>query len=105
MGPERERVAAYVVFDDTAGNGTCDVKLWREPSLDLLAPENGSGKRPELRVALLQIDTYRCAFGGEWVFFDDEGTYGCEVAGPPTDVAGRRRPRGPGQGRRLLCLR
>lgn len=27
-------------------------------------------------------DTDRCICGGEWVYFDDEGTHGCEVAGP-----------------------
>lgn len=42
-------------------------------------------------------DDARCACGGEWVYFDDEGTHGCEVAGPyvavpiglPLDHVGR----------------
>lgn len=42
-------------------------------------------------------DDDRCACGGEWVYFDDEGTHGCEVAGPyvavpiglPLDHVGR----------------
>jgi hypothetical protein len=28
------------------------------------------------------ISMDRCGCGGEWVYFDPEATYGCEVAGP-----------------------
>lgn len=40
-------------------------------------------------------DLDRCSCGGEWVFWDEVGTYGCDVAGPefaaqhPADSGGR----------------
>jgi len=34
----------------------------------------------------IDLDTDACICGGEWQYFEDEHTHGCEVAGPPTDV-------------------
>ena len=34
----------------------------------------------------LSVDTDRCVCGGEWVYFDDEGTHGCDVDGPPEGI-------------------
>ena len=33
------------------------------------------------------IDSDTCVCGGQWVYFDDDGTHGCEVAGPFLAIA------------------
>ena len=55
FGTEKGRVACYAVFDGTAGDGTFEVELWRQPPLDVARQHATAGDTPELRVALMQI--------------------------------------------------